>query len=213
MKKILSITGLLLAGNFFGLFLLSGETSGIQAHRSFYSKANAVFIQPLDTVEPFYVETTSSVRLFKDMDNISSVILYIPSGERVEVFEEIDNYYSASFNGEKGYILKKKAKPLNFSEPESNPATSVSAPVNKMDEKARYAYLKSKYDIKTANALFRHQIWKGMSSSMAKDSWGSPLTMDRFLGNDEKYEEWKYSKYILVFDQGKLSGWKKRQTP
>ena len=58
-----------------------------------------------DSIEPFLVETQSSLRLFSDMDNYSSVVLYIPKNEVVEVFEEVGEYYVALYEGNKGYIL------------------------------------------------------------------------------------------------------------
>jgi len=210
MKKYALIFITLLTGSSLGF---STASATIMNYRTSYFAQNngaELFIQTADTAEPFWVKTVSSVRLFRDMDNISSVILYIPSGETVEVFEEIDNYYSAGYQGEKGYILKGKVKPLNFSEPAGNSRVAKAPPPQKMNEKDRFAYLMSKYDRKTADALFKHQIWKGMSDTMAKDSWGAPLTMDRYLRRDEKYEEWKYSKYVLVFYEGQLSEWRKR---
>lgn len=158
----------------------------------------------IDTDNPFLVETKSSIRLFRDMDNSSSVIFYIPSGEAVEVFEEIDNYFSAKYNGEKGYILKSKVKPLNF-----EMAKAESANLDNSNKKDRLTYLMEKYDNETANALYEHKIWKGMTTKMAKDSWGSPLTMDRYHRVGESIEDWHYSKYTLVFSEGKLIRWTK----
>lgn len=210
MRKNLFISCILFLGNFFGLLTATGVGSNFNMQGFIQPNINALFLQPGDTAEPFWVKTTSSVRLFRDMGNASSVILYIPSGETVEVFEEIDDYFSAKYQDEKGYILKKKAKPLNFSEPAESTQRATSPPPRKMNEKDRMNYLKSRYSAKTAESLFKHQIWKGMSTTMAEESWGAPLTMDRYMGGDEKYEEWKYSRYILVFNQGRLSGWEKR---
>ncbi len=156
------------------------------------------------TENPFLVETTSSVRLFRDMGNSSSVILYIPLKETVEVFEEIDNYYSASYEGEKGYIIKAKVKPLNF---ETNSESSELSSENKKD---RLTYLKEKYDGKTADALFEHKIWIGMTTQMALDSWGYPKSMDRYMQVEKKIEDWNYSKYTLVFSDSKLIRWEKK---
>ena len=156
------------------------------------------------TENPFLVETTSSVRLFRDMGNSSSVILYIPLKETVEVFEEIDNYYSASYEGEKGYIIKAKVKPLNF---ETNSESSELSSENKKD---RLTYLQGKYDGKTADALFEHKIWIGMTTQMALDSWGYPKSMDRYMQVEKKIEDWNYSKYTLVFSDSKLIRWEKK---
>jgi hypothetical protein len=156
--------------------------------------------------DPFLVETKSAVRLFRDMDNYSSVIFYIPPGETVEVFEEVDDYFSAKYNSEKGYILKSKVKPLNFELGQDN-----TEELNKNSKKDRRTYLTGKYDEKTAQALYDHKIWKGMTTKMTKDSWGYPKTMDRYLRVGESIEDWHYSKYTLVFSDGKLIRWGKNK--
>jgi len=207
MKKIFLVLITLVIGNLLSYTVVFGTVPNLLSN-DVIKLESTWYLQSKDTAEPFWVKTTSSVRLFRDMGNLSSVILYIPSGETVEVFEEIDDYYSASYQGEKGYILEKKVKPLNFSEPSENAQNAKTPDPKKMNEKDRFAFLTSKYDSKTANALYQHKIWKGMSTKMAEDSWGPPLTIDRYIGNGEKYEEWNYSTYVLVFFQGNLSEWK-----
>lgn len=171
----------------------------------FYQDTSSAEVNKTVEDDPFLVETKSAVRLFRDMDNYSSVIFYIPIDETVEVFEEIDDYFSASYNGEKGYILKSKVKPLNF-ELGKEPTEEL----NKNNKKDRMTYLLGKYDEKTAKALYDHKIWKGMTTKMAKDSWGYPNTMDRYLRVGESIEDWHYSKYTLVFSDGKLIRWEKK---
>lgn len=165
---------------------------------------NRVELPQTETVDPFWVETTSAVRLFRDMGNSSSVIMYIPLKETVEVYEEIDEYYSAIYQGEKGYILKAKVKPLNFQ------AAAESADVTPENKKDKLAYLQEKYDSKTADALFNHKVWVGMTTQMALDSWGYPISMDRYLRVEKKYEDWNYTKYTLVFEDSKLIRWVKK---
>ncbi len=163
----------------------------------------ASLVQEKDSAEPYLVETQSTVRFFKDMDNFSSVMAYIPAGEVVEVFEEIDEYYSAGYQGGKGYVMKSKVKPLNFSLRQQG----SEVPAQKKD---RWTYLVNKYDSKTAQALFEHKIWKGMSTQMALDSWGYPKRMERYMGSDPRYEEWKYTNYLLIFSRSQLIQWKKK---
>jgi len=104
-----------MAKNIFILFVLSILLPGLAHSVEIYNNkqehsaqqdTSITQLPQIETEDPFLVETTSSVRLFRDMGNSSSVILYIPSKETVEVFEEIDNYYSAGYEGEKGYIIK-----------------------------------------------------------------------------------------------------------
>lgn len=202
-----------MAKNIFILFILSillpefaysVEIYNNKQEHSAQQDTSITQLPQIETTDPFLVETTSSVRLFRDMGNSSSVILYIPSKETVEVFEEIDNYYSASYEGEKGYIIKAKVKPLNF---ETNSESSELSSENKKD---RLTYLQEKYDGKTADALFKHKIWIGMTTQMALDSWGYPKSMDRYMQVEKKIEDWNYSKYTLVFSDSKLIRWEKK---
>ncbi len=164
-----------------------------------------------DSIEPFLVETQSSLRLFSDMDNYSSVVLYIPKNEVVEVFEEVGKYYVALYEGNKGYILTAKVSPLNFSlQAEEDNKTQVNSSRGKKNSQARLNYLNSKYDNKTAQAIYSHRLWIGMSTTMARESWGNPIKMDRYMAAEPKFEEWTYSKYMLFFEGGKLAGWEWR---
>ncbi len=204
MKNILIFT----TSVFITLIVFSKQSFAIDYNKIPASFQDTSLVDVNQSVEndPFLVETKSAVRLFRDMDNYSSVIFYIPIGETVEVFEEIDNYFSASYNGEKGYILKSKVKPLNFELGKDN-----TEELNNNSKKDRMTYLLGKYDEKTAKALYDHKIWKGMSTKMAKDSWGYPGTMDRYIRVGESIEDWHYSKYTLVFSDGKLIRWEKNK--
>ncbi|MCD6596109.1 MAG: SH3 domain-containing protein [Bacteroidales bacterium] len=198
------------------LILITGIISLISSQQMFanqgYFNSQTVFLQDTTMVDsgyvevniPFLVETNSSLRFFRYMDNSSSVMFYVPSGETVEVFEEIDDYFSAKYNGEKGYIIKSKVKPLNF-----EMARADSMDLSQSNKKDRLAYLLENYDEETAHALYEHKLWKGMTTKMAIDSWGSPLTMDRYHRVGESIEDWHYSKYTLVFTDGKLARWTK----
>jgi len=164
-----------------------------------------------DSIEPFLVETQSSLRLFSDMGNYSSVVLYIPKNEVVEVFEEVGEYYVALYEGNKGYILIAKVSPLNFSrQAEEDNKTQVSSSHGKKNSQARLSYLRGKYDDKTAQAIYLHRLWIGMSTTMARESWGNPIKMDRFLAVKPNVEEWTYRQYMLFFEGGKLAGWESR---
>ena len=164
-----------------------------------------------DSIDPFLVETQSSLRLFSDMDNYSSVILYIPENEVVEVFEEVGEYYVAIYEGNKGYILTAKVNPLNFSlQTEEDTETQEGSSQGKKNSQARLNYLNSKYNSSTARAIYSHRLWIGMTTTMARESWGNPLKMDRYMAMDPKFEEWTYSKYVLFFEAGKLAGWEWR---
>lgn len=163
-----------------------------------------VFSQEANTVDPFLVESTSTLRFFRDMGNASSVIAYIPEGTEIEIFEEFEQYYSARYEGEKGYILIEKTKPLNFA---LRPVQDTKSEVQQED---RMAYLLGKYDGRTARALYRKGVWRGMSMPMAMDSWGKPGQIERYMESEPRIEEWIYKTHILHFKGGKLERWEER---
>ena len=209
MKKLNSILFLIIL---FSGICSAYSLNGVEAGNQINSGDRVLFekIQN-DSIEPFLVEAQSSIRLFSDMDNYSSVVLYIPKNEVVEVFEEVGEYYVALYEGNKGYILTAKVSPLNFSlQAEEDNETQANSPQGKKNSQNRLNYLNSKYGPSTAQAIYSHRVWIGMTTTMARDSWGNPLKMDRYLASEPKLEEWTYSKYVLFFEAGKLAGWEWR---
>lgn len=157
-----------------------------------------------DTIEGYFVKTKSSTRLFNDMDNSSSVILMIPADTIVEVFEMINDYYSASYTGNKGYIFTSKVEPLNFQTDSGSGSEDIGQDTKTID---RLTYLVEKYGQEEGELIHARKIWKGMTKKMVLDSWGRPRKIDRHIGSTHVKEEWYYRTKVLFIMDGQLDGW------
>jgi hypothetical protein len=56
-------------------------------------------------------------------------------------------------------------------------------------------------------AIFKRQIFVGMSSDEAEASWGAPERKHRSVGSWGIHEQWVYGNQYLYFEDGKLSSW------
>ena len=149
-------------------------------------------------------------RLFGDKGDITNVIIIIPSGSVVNILETDSTYYKVTYEDDQGFIFKKDAV-IN-----SAPAGYKTAPKQETamqnDDQPdsrrgnRFAYLEYKYGTNKAALLIAGKIWKGMSSDMVKDSWGSPLKINRVIGDVVK-EEWIYKNTWLFIENERLIDW------
>ena len=118
----------------------------------------------------------TSTRLFKAKDDLTSVILIIPSGSVVSVLGSDSTYLIVKYEENKGYIFTKHAvidkAPNTFKEMQSSQAIKEAQPVQTATD-GRYDALESKYGSAMAARLYAGKIWKGMNSEMVRDSWGS----------------------------------------
>jgi len=71
----------------------------------------------------------------------------------------------------------------------------------------RFQALIDKYGTDLAKKLYQHKVWKGITSDMARDSWGKPVQINRMYVNTSVDEEWIYSKSYLYFRDGVLIEW------
>jgi hypothetical protein len=74
----------------------------------------------------------------------------------------------------------------------------------KLDTKQR---LVSKYGAKNAAMILEGKIWLGMTSAMAKESWGEPEKVNRTVGTYGQHEQWIYGQTYLYFENGILKTW------
>jgi len=159
----------------------------------------------------------SASRLFRDNNDLTSVITVLPKGTVVDVLPgAYDTFMHVVFEGEEGYIYSKDAElskaqasavpasPRQNEQKEINPQESK--PVQKKVA-SRYEYLVNKYGSSIGSRLYERKIWKGMSSLLVKDSWGSPGKINRVINGDEVREEWIYNKTRLTFRNSTLSDW------
>jgi len=152
----------------------------------------------------------TSTRLFKTKDDLTSVILIIPSGSVVSVLGSDSTYLIVSYQENKGYIFTKHAVidkvPNTFKELQSNQPVKEAQSVQ-TETDGRYEALVSKYGTAMAARLYAGKIWKGMNSEMARDSWGAAEKVNRVVNGNVIREEWIYRSTWLYFENNTLINW------
>jgi hypothetical protein len=153
----------------------------------------------------------SSSRLFKIKDDLTSVILIIPSGSSVTVLGSDSTYLNVAFEENEGYILRRHAvidqSPVIISQP-SQPSRDIQVDQPQQDRQiSRFSYLEGKYGTTMATRLNAGKIWKGMNSDMVKDSWGSANKINREVNGNNINEEWIYRNTWLYFENNLLIDW------
>jgi hypothetical protein len=153
----------------------------------------------------------TSSRLFAEKDDLTSVILVIPSGDTVSVVTADSTYLKVVYRGTDGYVLSKHAvvktppRAPSVNTPAASGATPK-APV-KDNQMTRYENLIYKYGKSLADKLIAGKIWKGMDSEMVKDSWGNAIRINRVISGSLVTEEWIYRNTWLYFENSVLYDW------
>jgi hypothetical protein len=154
----------------------------------------------------------SASRLFGAKDDLTTVILIIPSGSIVTVYDADSTYYHVGYEDLDGYVFKRHAT-INDTPPayqaqnteEQEPVVQEQpAPVQQI---SRFSYLENKYGSNMAARLIAGKIWKGMNSEMVKDSWGEAQKKNRVVSGNTIKEEWIYSNTWLYFENNTLVEW------
>lgn len=159
----------------------------------------------------------SASRLFADKNDLTSVILIIPSGETVKVLDYDDAFMHVSFEDQEGYIMAKHAT-LNKTQPviskieEKSEDVSINTTGRQVQQRqqrqeSRYSYLSNKYGPNVASRLYEGKIWKGMTAEMVKDSWGNPRKINRVISGNNIKEEWFYNNTWLYIQNERLLEW------
>ena len=156
----------------------------------------------------------SSTRLFKDKNDLTSVIRIIQSGSVVDVMDSDSTYYFVAFEGDEGYIYKHHAIPDKKTVEEYKPVQQEQTPQNNQpvqQEMSRFSYLENKYGTNMAARLITGKIWKGMNSDMVRDSWGKAEKINRVVNGNLIQEEWIYTNSWLYFENNILLEWGPRR--
>ena len=155
--------------------------------------------------------TTATVkkatRLFKDKDDLTSVIMVLPSGSVVDVVSSDTAFIKVGYEGNTGFIYSRHAyiNRVPVSEARPEPASAIRG-VEKT-RVGRYEYLENKYGRSVAERIYSGKIWKGMRAEMVKDSWGSPGKINKIISNSMVREEWYYKNTVLFFQNNTLVKW------
>jgi len=161
--------------------------------------------------------TKGAVRLFADKDDLTSVIQIIPDATIVEAVSADTLFTLIRWEDIEGYVKSDRltaALPVvTTSQPEVQPVQEA-APVQPVpDVQARqvptdrFQALVDKYGFDLAKPIYQHKVWKGISSDMARDSWGKPVQINRMYVDRSVEEEWIYSQKYLYFRDGLLVDW------
>ena len=172
-----------------------------------YLESNQPAIQKLGTTATL----KSSSRLFGIKDDLTSVILIIPSDSVVTVLDSDSTYLHVVFEDNEGYIYKRHAvinkAPVNFAQGiQSKPVVQETQPVQEQQQ-SRFSYLENKYGPNMAARLISGKIWKGMNSEMVRDSWGPAEKINRVISGNIIKEEWIYTNTWLYFENNTLVEW------
>jgi hypothetical protein len=153
----------------------------------------------------------SSSRLFSAKDDLTSVILIIPSGATVKVIGSDSTYMHVTYEENEGYIFSKHAvidkNPVNIAEKIMTQQQPVVQQPAKEQQESRFSYLENKYGTTMAARLNAGKVWKGMNSEMAKDSWGTASKVNREIDGNIIKEEWIYKTTWLYFENNTLIEW------
>jgi hypothetical protein len=160
----------------------------------------------------------SSTRLFGDKNDLTTVILMIPSGSVVTVLDSDSTYLLVTYEENEGFIFRRHAD-INQAPVR---ATPVIQPQQRQQQEAyqqqqqqqqqqqgisRFSYLENKYGSNMASRLIAGKIWKGMNAEMVKDSWGAAEKINRVISGNVIKEEWIFRNTWLYFENNTLVEW------
>lgn len=155
--------------------------------------------------------TTATVRkatrLFKDKDDLTSVIMVLPSGSVVDVVSSDTGFIKVGYEGNTGFIYSRHAEINRAPVSEARPEPAAATRAVEKPRVGRYEYLENKYGRQVAEKIYSGKIWKGMRAEMVKDSWGSPGKINKIIRNNVVREEWYYKHTVLFFQNNKLVNW------
>jgi len=154
---------------------------------------------------------SSASRLFGDKNDLTSVILIIPSGSTVTVLDSDSTYFNVVYEDYEGYLFKRHAvideTPVSPSQNIQNQQPVQEEQPAPVQQGNRFSYLENKYGSSMAARLISGKIWKGMNSEMVKDSWGTALKINRVISGNTIKEEWIFNYTWLYFENNTLVEW------
>jgi len=164
-------------------------------------------------------------------DPFSDILTNVHKGDTVRLAGYQDGYWIISKNNLLGYlselyiadtdeakILKKALQKQYEAQRDSiRRATPKDYELSDLErqaikekyEKERREAVIKKYGHVTAQQLFNHLYWIGMTSDMAQISLGTPITTNRSVGRWGNNEQWVYKNLYLYFENGKLTSYQK----
>lgn len=173
--------------------------------------------------------TKGAVRLFSDKDDLTSVLQIIPDGTVVEAISADTLFTLIRLGDVQGYVKSDRltaalpvvttpqpaeqaageAPALPAAKPAQEAIPAQAAPDTRYTQvpTERFQTLSEKYGADLGLKLYQHKVWKGITSEMARDSWGKPKQINRMYVDTSVDEEWIYTKSYLYFRDGILIEW------
>jgi hypothetical protein len=200
MKKIFFIALLIICA-----FHLKAQTNKVDKRQAL--EQNIPYNQNVNTTATLRI----SSRLFATKDDLTSVIQIIPVDSVVSVLDSDSTYFHVVFNENEGYIFKRDATidkiPVNTRQSlQSQPVAKETQPVQDQQQ-SRFSFLENKYGSNMASRLMAGKIWKGMTSDMVSDSWGTADKINRIISGNVVKEEWIFKSTWLYFENNTLLEW------
>jgi hypothetical protein len=153
----------------------------------------------------------SSSRLFRSKDDLTSVIMVIPSGSTVNVLDSDSVYLHVVFEENEGFVLKRHAviDKTEANTPQAIAQQPADAQVQPGQRQvmSRLSYLENKYGSNLASKIAAGKIWKGMNAEMVTDSWGIPEKINKVTNENIRKEEWIFINTWLHFENNTLIEW------
>ena len=165
--------------------------------------------------------TTSATRLFSEMYDLTAVIMLIPKDSIIYVFSEVEDYLFVEYQGVQGYIFNRDVeyfKPDIQIEEQPAPvqqATQNNPPAGQQNVQQQYNEpqrkslneLQRKYGSNVGIKVYSGKIWRGMTTEMVFDSWGSPLRINEVQKRGMVMQEWIFNNTWLYFENDILMEW------
>ena len=157
--------------------------------------------------------TKAATRLFREKNDLTAVIMVVPTGSVVDVVGSDSTYFHVIFQENDGYIYRSQAvlaDPVDMSKPavqKSEPVQEGKPAVQQEQQQSRFSYLEGKYGSSMAAKLISGKIWKGMNTEMITDSWGKPQKVNRVISGNIVKEEWIYKNTWLYLENDILIEW------
>jgi hypothetical protein len=169
------------------------------------------FSQPQNQDTQLTAIVNKATRLFGSKDDLTSVIMIVPAGDTVDVIGSDSTYFHITYQESEGYIFKRHATIVHIT-PAVAPAAQQQANIQEgqqvqQQQISRFSYLENKYGTSMAARIISGKIWKGMTTDMVQDSWGSPKKINRVINGNIVKEDWFYNNSWLYFENDTLIEW------
>lgn len=116
----------------------------------------------------------------------------------------------ASFKTEREKLVTSKLNLLSEKIELKSEIDSLTNHLSILDEelnKVLEKYFIRKYGRTNGSKIFNGMIWKGMTKSMLKDSWGVPDKVNKDVYTYGVFEQYTYGKITYFFRDGILTDW------